>query len=134
MTHELTLRVHYEDTDMAGVVYYANYLKFIERGRSEALREAGVDQRAMREEGVVFVVTDVTAKYHSPARYDDELAVRTELGEVKRAWASLVQTVRRGDELLFSSTVRFACMTVEGRLLRLPEPAVAALNGLRSGD
>jgi len=78
MTHLFDLRVYYEDTDFGGIVYYANYLKFIERGRSEWVREMGVDQLAMkRNEGVVFAVRRVEADYHSPAHYDDEPRVFT---------------------------------------------------------
>lgn len=127
MAHEASFRVYYEDTDMAGVVYYANYLKFIERARSDALRAAGVDQRAMRAAGLVFVVTRVEADYLSPARYDDEITVETRTAEVKGASAALSQVVRRGDATLFRALVRFACMTVEGRPARMPAEARAAL-------
>ena len=127
MAHEASFRVYYEDTDMAGVVYYANYLKFIERARSDALREAGVDQRAMREAGFVFVVTRLEADYVAPARYEDVIAVTTETAEVKGASAALRQTVRRGGEVLFRSVVRFACMTVEGRPVRMPTATKTAL-------
>lgn len=131
MTHEASFRVYYEDTDMAGVVYYANYLKFIERARSDALREAGVDQRAMREAGLVFVVTRLEADYLAPARYDDVIAVETTTAEVRRASAALRQTVRRGGETLFRATVRFACMTVDGRPVRMPAETLAALEKMR---
>ncbi|MEL7465134.1 MAG: tol-pal system-associated acyl-CoA thioesterase [Pseudomonadota bacterium] len=130
MAHEATFRVYYEDTDMAGVVYYANYLKFIERARSDALREAGVDQRAMREDGLVFVVTRLEADYVSPARYDDVITVTTETAEVKGASAALSQTVARDGAILFRSLVRFACMTTEGRPQRMPETTKAALAAL----
>ena len=130
MAHEATFRVYYEDTDMAGVVYYANYLKFIERARSDALREAGVDQRAMREAGLVFVVTRLEADYVSPARYDDVITVTTETAEVKGASAALSQVVRRGEETLFRSLVRFACMTTAGRPVRMPATTKAALAGM----
>lgn len=130
MAHEASFRVYYEDTDMAGVVYYANYLKFIERARSDALREAGVDQRAMREAGLVFVVTRLEANYISPARYDDVISVTTETAEVKGASAALSQVVRRGEDVLFRSIVRFACMTTEGRPVRMPATTKAALAGM----
>ena len=130
MTHEATFRVYYEDTDMAGVVYYANYLKFIERARSDALREAGVDQRAMREAGLVFVVTRLEADYVAPARYDDVIAVTTETAEIKGASAALRQVVTRNGETLFRSLVRFACMTTEGRPQRMPPETKAALANL----
>ncbi|MGB0508070.1 MAG: tol-pal system-associated acyl-CoA thioesterase [Pikeienuella sp.] len=130
MSHFAKFRVYYEDTDMAGVVYYANYLKFIERARSDALREAGVDQRAMRDEGFVFVVTRLVADYKSPARYEDVLEVITEMKELKRASATLLQEVWRDDELLFSSEVQFACMSEAGRPVRMPEEAIKALTSM----
>ncbi|MEM7268542.1 MAG: YbgC/FadM family acyl-CoA thioesterase [Pseudomonadota bacterium] len=130
MTHSLDVRVHYEDTDMAGVVYYANYLKFIERGRSEALRESGVDQREMRNAGVVFVVKSLTAEYHAPAHYDDILTVETDLVELKRASAVLSQAVLLQGAPVFSSEVRIAAMTTGGKPVRLPEIAVRALEAL----
>ncbi|MEM7523737.1 MAG: tol-pal system-associated acyl-CoA thioesterase [Pseudomonadota bacterium] len=130
MAHEASFRVYYEDTDMAGVVYYANYLKFIERARSDALREAGVDQAAMREDGAVFVVTRIEADYLSPARYDDVISVTTELAEVKGASAALRQFVKRDGETLFRSFVRLACMTTAGRPVRMPAAARAALAAL----
>ena len=73
--HEMTIRVYYEDTDFGGVVYYANYLKFIERGRTEALREMGVDQVALKAEGRVFVVRRANIDWLAPARFDDLLVV-----------------------------------------------------------
>ena len=77
MTHRFPLRVYYEDTDFGGIVYYANYLKFIERGRSEWVRDMGIDQVALkRDEGVVFAVRHIEADYHSPAHFDDELVVK----------------------------------------------------------
>ena len=130
MAHKATFRVYYEDTDMAGVVYYANYLKFIERARSDALREAGVDQRAMREAGLVFVVTRLEADYISPARYDDVIDVTTETAEVKGATATLRQEVTRDGAPLFRSLVRFACMTTAGRPVRMPAETKAALAGM----
>ncbi|MGB1213333.1 MAG: tol-pal system-associated acyl-CoA thioesterase [Pikeienuella sp.] len=128
--HVSQVRVYYEDTDMAGVVYYANYLKFIERARSDALREAGVDQRAMRDEGVVFVVNRVVADYHAPARYDDVLTIETTALDVRRASATLRQLVTREDTLIFAADVRIACISVEGRALRIPEIARLALTSL----
>ncbi|WP_340109084.1 YbgC/FadM family acyl-CoA thioesterase [Pikeienuella sp. HZG-20] len=130
MAHEAEFRVYYEDTDMAGVVYYANYLKFIERARSDALRAAGVDQRAMREAGLVFVVVRLEADYISPARYDDVIRVATEATDVRAASATLSQVVTRAGAPLFRSLVRFACMTVEGRPVRLPAETRRALTAI----
>lgn len=130
--HRFTLRVFYEDTDMAGIVYHANYLKFIERARSDALRENGVDQNAMRGAGLVFVVRSMECDWLAPARYEDLLDVRTEALGLKRASATLRQTVLRGDQTLFRAEVLIACMGLEGGPQRIPAPAVAALERLRA--
>lgn len=130
MTHEARYRVHYEDTDMAGVVYYANYLKFIERGRSEALRQAGVDQRAMRDQGIVFIVKSLKADYISPGRYDDMLTVHTDLLAIRGASATLAQSVSCDGVKLFEAEVRIACMTKAGKPVRLPQIAAKALTSI----
>jgi acyl-CoA thioester hydrolase len=119
--HSLTLRVYYEDTDLAGIVYYANYLRFIERGRSEWVRERGIDQVRMKaEEGIVFAVTRVEADYLSPARFDDLLTIETDV--IRRTSARLVfrQVVRREDTVLFRADVTVAVLGPEGRPTRLP--------------
>lgn len=118
--HTLTLRVYYEDTDFGGVVYYANYLKFIERGRTELLRALGVDQVALKEAGAVFVVRRLTAEYLTPARFDDVLSVTTAVERVGGASVEMAQEVRRGDSVLFRATVQVACMDASGRPRRLP--------------
>lgn len=118
--HRLTVRVYYEDTDLAGVVYYANYLRFIERGRSEALRELGIDQTALKEAGTVFVVRRLTADYLSPARYDDLLEVATATTAVRGASVTMDQEVLRDGQVLFRAQVQVACMDIDGRPQRLP--------------
>ena len=121
MHHLFTLRVYYEDTDLAGVVYYANYLKFIERARSEWVRELGVDQRAMKEgAGLVFAVRRVEADYLAPARHDDELVVDSRVESAGRAQITLKQEVWRGQERLFSALVSIVCLDLQGRPRRLP--------------
>ena len=121
MTHCLTLRVYYEDTDLAGIVYYANYLKFIERGRTEWVRDLGIDQSRLKAEtGIVFAVRRVEADYLSPARFDDLLNVETIPDEVTGARVELTQRVLRGDELLFVAKVTLVALTDEGRPARLP--------------
>ena len=121
--HRLELRVYYEDTDMAGIVYYANYLKYIERGRTEALNALGIDQIALKEqEGLVFVVRWVGADYLTPARFGDRLEVATVIARVKGASVEMVQEVRRGEEALFRATVTVACMDASGRPQRIPAP------------
>ena len=128
MTHRHALRVYYEDTDLAGIVYYANYLKFIERGRSEWVRTRGVDQgRLKAETGIVFAVRRVEADYLRPARFDDELVVTTELRDLGGARISLWQEVLRGDERLFTAAVTLVCLGPEGAATRLPAQVRAAL-------
>lgn len=121
MTHRFPLRVYYEDTDLAGIVYYANYLKFIERARTEWVRAIGIDQtRLKREEGIVFAVRRVEADYLSPARFDDELIVETSLDTVTPARIILAQDVLKGGERLFASRVTLVALTDNGRPARLP--------------
>ena len=122
MTHRLSLRVYYEDTDLAGVVYYANYLRFIERGRSEALRDLGVDQTALkRERALVFVVRRLTIDYLSPAVFDDMLEIRTRVTRLRGASVEMAQEVWRGAACLNRAAVTIACMDGAGRPQRLPE-------------
>lgn len=121
MIHELRLRVYYEDTDLAGIVYHANFLKFIERGRSEWVRGLGVDQRRMREvEGLVFVVRHIEADFLRAAHFGDELMVRTRVLTTGGARLVLGQEVWRGQEVVFGARVTLVCMAVSGRIARLP--------------
>ena len=128
--HRLDVRVYYEDTDFGGVVYYANYLKFLERGRTEALRAMGIDQVALKATGQVFVVRRANVDFLAPARFDDMLEVRTEASWVKRASAAMWQEIWRGEEKLLIAEVTIACMGLDGRPTRLPE---AVRDGLATG-
>lgn len=124
----MEIRVYYEDTDLAGIVYYANYLKFIERGRTEWVRALGVDQAALkRAEGIVFAVRRVEADYLKPARFDDLLTVTTELVEVGGARIVLDQAVLRGAERLFSARVVLVCLSDAGAAVRVPAGVRAKL-------
>jgi len=121
MIHHFLLRVYYEDTDLAGIVYYANYLRFIERARTEWVRTLGVDQTALkRDEGIVFAVRRVAADYLQPAKFDDELVVETSTLQVTGARIVLQQDVKRGDEVLFSAQVTLVALTETGQPSRLP--------------
>lgn len=132
--HEHAVRVYYEDTDLGGVVYYANYLKFLERGRTEALRHVGVDQRALKDErGLLFVVRRIDIEYLRPARFDDLLTVTTALDHLRGARVQMRQAVLRGAEPLATAEVTVACMTVEGRPARLPADVATALSALAAG-
>ena len=128
MTHLFDLRVYYEDTDLAGIVYYANYLKFIERARTEWVRSVGVDQTKLRDEqGIVFAVRRVEADYSQPALFDDLLQVQTRVIKATGVRIGLEQDVMRDGELLFASKVTLVAMTLEGRPARLPADVRQAL-------
>ncbi|MEP3346960.1 MAG: tol-pal system-associated acyl-CoA thioesterase [Litoreibacter sp.] len=121
MPHSFSLRVYYEDTDLAGIVYYANYMKFIERARSEWVREIGVDQVALKAEaGIVFAVRRLEADYLAPAKFDDMLDVVTEVKDISAARITLTQDVMRGNDVLFKSVVTLVCLGETGRPSRLP--------------
>ena len=126
--NSLQIRVYYEDTDLAGIVYYANYLKFIERGRTEWVRSLGVDQGALRREvGIVFAVRRVEADYLRPAVFDDALVVTTRLLELGGARIELEQAVLRGEERLFVAKVVLVCLSDAGGAVRLPAAVRAKL-------
>ena len=114
------LKIFYEDTDLAGIVYYANYLKFIERARSEMLSNLNISQKELFEDGKFFVVTDLKAKYLLPAFFCDNLEVVTELQEVKCASLLLSQKVFRSTELLFKASINLALLKKNGKVTRLP--------------
>ncbi|HEX8306882.1 MAG TPA: YbgC/FadM family acyl-CoA thioesterase [Allosphingosinicella sp.] len=120
-THLFPLRVYFEDTDVAGIVYYANYLRFIERARSDMLRLIGIDQRGALEGGEgVYVVAEVAVKYRAPARLADDLVVVTDIEKVRAATVLIHQRVMRGDEILADAKVTAAFLTPEGRPRRHP--------------
>jgi len=120
MPHTLPIRVYYEDTDMAGIVYYANYLRYIERARSDWVRGLGIDQNAMKAQGFVFAVRRVEADYLMPARLDDELVVETEVVQVTGARLVMDQVVRRGKDRLFHAIVTVVVITESGHPARMP--------------
>ena len=115
------VRVYYEDTDFSGYVYHANYLKYCERARSGYLRDVGVDQNAMFAEGNAFVVRKMECEFLRPAKFDDVLDVETSLNEMGGARFELAQTVKRGEELVFSAKVLVAIIGKDGRPQRIPE-------------
>jgi len=121
MTHIFPVHVYYEDTDLAGIVYYANYLKYIERARTEWVRELGVDQAALKaDEGLVFAVRRVEADYLSPAKFDDDLTVETRLKALTGARIVVEQAVKRGQEVLFEALVTIVTLSSTGHPARLP--------------
>ena len=128
MVHRLTVRVYYEDTDLAGIVYYANYLKFIERARTEYVRAVGIDQGRMKDdEGVVFAVRRVEADYIKPAKFDDVLDVVTTLESMTPARLVMRQVVERDGDALFEALVTLVALSESGRPARLPAEIRQAL-------
>jgi len=120
--HHFALTVYFEDTDTAGVVYYANYLKFMERARSDMIRAVGVDQgEALRGDGSAYFVTEVTIRYLKPARLGDDLLVVSSVERVRAASVDIHQRVMRGPEMLTDARVTAAFLDQDGRPQRQPK-------------
>jgi acyl-CoA thioester hydrolase len=128
----IPVRVYWEDTDAGGIVYYANYLRFLERARTDWLSSLGIDQAALlHDERLQFAVVEAHVRYHRPARYGDQLQVSVMLEECRGASVVMRQEVRRGTmdgELLVSATVRAACLGSDSLRPRPLPPALAALS------
>ena len=128
--HLFQTRVYYEDTDLAGIVYYANYLKFIERARTEWVAGLGIDQMALKAAaGIVFAVRRVEADFLRPARFGDDLTVETVLTTIGGARLVLDQAVTRGGARLFTAVVTLVCLTDDGHAARLPAEVRTRLAG-----
>ncbi|MFT4769207.1 MAG: tol-pal system-associated acyl-CoA thioesterase [Glaciecola sp.] len=129
----LPLRVYIEDTDAGGIVYYVNYLKYIERARTEFMRSLGMDRAAIFNGELMFVVSDLSVSYHRPAFLDDQLHATAALTSVGGASLKLQQCVRRGSDLIAQAAVSLACVSPESLTpRRIPKPMLdtlrAALN------
>lgn len=120
MSHQFPIRVYYEDTDMGGIVYHANYLRYIERARSDWVRQLGNDQNAMRDDGLVWVVRRIEAEYLSTARFEDELTVESTVRKVTPARLVMDQVVTRAGTPIFNAVVTAVCMNSKGQPVRLP--------------
>ncbi|WP_146344472.1 tol-pal system-associated acyl-CoA thioesterase [Falsiphaeobacter marinintestinus] len=127
MTHTYPIRVYYEDTDMGGIVYHANYLRYIERARSDWVRQLGNDQNAMRDAGIVWVVRRIEADYINTAKFEDELTVETEMSNLTGVRLTMNQLVRRGETEIFRAVVTAVCMNADGKPVRLPAEIRALL-------
>ena len=121
MRHQFNLKVYYEDTDMGGIVYHANYLKFIERARSTWVAELGVDQLRLQASGVVFAVRDISAQYLAPARMGDNLLVCSRVIVTTAARWVLDQVVKRDGMVLFTAEVTIVVIGLGGSPRRLPK-------------
>ena len=120
--HQLKIRVYYEDTDAAGIVYHASYLRFAERGRTEMLRAAGIEHaKILAETGIAFAVTSMTINFKAPAKLDDLLSVRTRISGIRGASLQMEQEIYREDRLLTTIALSLACLDRRGKAARLPE-------------
>lgn len=126
MIHRFAIRVYYEDTDMGGIVYHANYLRYIERARSDWVHRLGNDQNAMREGGIVWVVRRIEAEYLSTAKFQDDLLIETTIQSMTNARLTMDQLVSRDGTPVFRARVTAVCMNAAGRPVRLP-PEIRAL-------
>ena len=126
----LSLRVYWEDTDAGGVVFFANYLKYFERARTEWLRERGFGQERLRTDaGAMFVVADTSVRYFSPARLDDELQVTVRVADAGRVTLNLDQQAWRGDALLAQGSIRIGCVDAGTfRPRRIPTELLQAIS------
>lgn len=123
MKHEYKYRVIYQDTDAEGVVYYANYLGFFERGRTELFRQLGIHLKDLKEKHqLIFAVSRVECNYHKPAYYEDELTIITEISRISGAVVTFKQEVLRGDQVLVSALVEVCAVSAKNlKPVRLPE-------------
>lgn len=129
--HHFAVRVYFEDTDFSGVVYHANYLRFMERARSDMLARAGVDQRGAHDQGLgVYAVAELAIKYRAPAKLDDALLVISEVKEIRAASCHIHQRVMRGDEIVADARVVAAFLSPSGRPRRQPPAWIEAFQRL----
>lgn len=124
----MQIRVYYEDTDCGNVVYYANYLRFMERGRTELLRELGINFSSYHEKDLMFAVVEANIRYKKPARYDDLLSVVTQVKEISTATITFRTDILRDKTLLVSGDVKVACVKMSrGLPRRVPVEIVSVL-------
>jgi acyl-CoA thioester hydrolase len=133
--HLFPVRIYFEDTDLSGVVYHANYLRYMERARSDMLRLAGIDQRAAQEAGEgAWAITDLALKYHQPARLDDVLTVASHMVAVRGASVRIAQTIRRDDTILTNGEVTAAFVSPAGRARRQPDGWAERFTAIMNGN
>jgi len=133
--HHYRARVYFEDTDLSGIVYHANYLRYMERARSDMLRLTGIDQRAAMEGGEgAWAVTDLTIKYRSPAKLDDDLLVVSTVEAVRGASVIIAQRILRGQDTLTEGRVTAAFLSPEGRPRRQPAGWADRFTAIMNGE
>lgn len=122
MSHSIKVKIYYEDTDAGGIVYHANYLRYLERARTEFLKEKGIDVAEYHRKGIFFAVTHVDIFFKSPAQLGDVITVTTEVAELKKASITVKNHIFKDDRLLIEALITFACLNSSYRPVRLPEP------------
>lgn len=133
--HLYAVRVYYEDTDLSGITYHANYLRWFERARSDLLRMLGIDQRAAIEGGEgAYALSEVNLKYLAPARLDDDVVIETRCTELGAASCRMHQFARRGDQILCEASLRVGFITLDGRPRRQPAAWRAAFQTFMNED
>ena len=133
--HHFPVRVYFEDTDLSGVVYHANYLRYMERARSDMLRLAGVDQRGTHAAGDgYYAIADLSLRYLKPATLDDDLTVVSRMSNVRAAGCVIDQSIWRGSDRLTTGSVTAAFLSATGRPKRQPAPWITAFTRLASGE
>ena len=131
MYHEMSYRVPYADTDQMGVVYYANYLEYFERSRTEMLRDAGLSYSVMEKMGYYLPVSEAFCKYHGSARYDDLLTFRSYVGDIGKVKLTIHSEVRRGEQILVSGYVVLGCVNSEFRISKLTPEMIKCCEACR---
>jgi acyl-CoA thioester hydrolase len=133
--HLFPVRIYFEDTDLSGVVYHANYLRYMERARSDMLRLVGIDQRAAQEAGEgAWAITDLALKYRMPARLDDVLTVESCMLAVRGASVRIAQTIRRDTDILTEGEVTAAFVSPDGRARRQPAGWAELFRNIMNGS
>ncbi len=118
--HQISVKIYYEDTDAGGVVYYGNYLRYLERARTEYLLDHGISVAEFHHQGLFFAVTHVDIHYKRPAKLGETITITTEIAEMKNASAVLKSLIFRNDTILVEAYVTFVCIDKEGKPRRLP--------------
>ncbi|OHE57392.1 MAG: hypothetical protein A2Z47_05930 [Thermodesulfovibrio sp. RBG_19FT_COMBO_42_12] len=127
--YKLKIKIYYEDTDAGGIVYYANYLKYLERARTEFLLEKGIDVAEYHKKGYLFAVVHVDIYYKRPARLGEVIETTTEMIEITNVTINLKHQIFRDDTLLIEAYVKVACIDKDGKPRRIPESFKNTING-----
>lgn len=126
-SNSLKIKIYYEDTDAGGVVYYANYLKYMERARTEYLAEKGIDVSDYHNKGFIFAVVNAEIHYKSPAKLGDIIEIFTDILEITKVTIKIKHIIKKNDRILVEAVIRLACINKEGKPQRIPDSIKKAL-------